>query len=103
MVNKLPKRPINKHFFKDSDIDYELLQKELIESHLIAFNYYELMLKTALECGFTENVLVANLGMITHSKQIIALSGVNYFADINAVATRLKREGYSIGDGSTTA
>ncbi|MBD2731810.1 hypothetical protein H6G96_37445 [Nostoc sp. FACHB-892] len=100
LIDKLPKIPIDKQFFKDSNIDYELLQKHLIESHLIAFNYYELMLRTALECGSRENVLAANLGMITHSKQIVALSGVNYFADVNAAAAKLEREGYLISDES---
>ncbi|MBG1258406.1 hypothetical protein [Nostoc commune] len=98
LVSNIPKRPINKQFFKDSNINYELLQKELIESHFMAFHYYELMLKTALECGSRENLLAANLGMITHSKQIIALSGINYFADVNAAAAKLEREGYLISD-----
>ena len=100
LVNKLPKKPINKQFFKDSDINYELLQKHLIESHLIAFSYYELMLKTALECGSRENLLAANLGMVSHSKLILALSGINYFADVNAAAAKLEREGYLITDAN---
>jgi hypothetical protein len=103
LVNKLPLKPLNKQFFKDGIIDYELLQKDLIESHLVAFNYYELMLKTALECGSREHLLAANLGMITHSKQIVALSGITYFADINAAAAKLEREGYFIGDESTNS
>ena len=56
------------------------------------------MLKTALECGSRENLLAANSGLITHSKQIVALSGINYFADINSAAAKLESEKYLITD-----
>jgi hypothetical protein len=98
MVSKASIKALEKPFFKDTGIDYELLQKDLIESHLVAFNYYETLLKIALQCGSKEHLLMANTGMITHSKEIAKLSGITYFADINAAAGRLEREGYIISE-----
>lgn len=86
------------HFFQDGEIDYELLQKDLIKTHLEAFKYYELLLKQSLEVGCTKTVEAANKGMILHSQEIAKLSGMTYYAEINAAAARLEREGYTISN-----
>lgn len=95
--------PDTSQFFKDGKIDYEFLQKDLIKSHLQAFAYYKLLLETSLEFGCTKNIEAANRGMICHSREVSRLSGLGSYADINAAAARLEKEGYLIsGDDSAS-
>lgn len=90
------KTPDTSEFFKDGKIDYEFLQKDLIKSHLKAFKYYKILLETSLEVGYIKNIEFANKGMIAHSQEIARLSGMPCYADVNAAAARLEKEGYSI-------
>lgn len=98
LIDKLPENSTIEEFFKDGELDYRLLQKDLIESHLQAFKYYQLLLQRALETGCTENINTANRGLISHSREINRLSGLEYFSNINAAAAKLEAEGYSIID-----
>jgi hypothetical protein len=68
--------------------------------HLEAFTYYKVLLEKSLEFGCTKNIEVANKGMIAHSKEIARLCGMGCYADINAAAARLEKEGYSISGES---
>jgi len=96
LITDLPDELITEKLCNDTEINHDLLQKYLIKSHLKAFNYHYLMLDSAIKTGCLNALEVANKGLILHSKQISNLSGMDYFANINAASARLEREGYCI-------
>jgi hypothetical protein len=96
LITDLPDESITEKLCGDAEINYDLLQRYLIKSHLKAFTYHSLMLESAVKTGCLNALEVANKGLSLHSKQISSLSGMGYFADVNAAASRLEREGYSV-------
>lgn len=77
-----------------NEIDFDALQKEMIQYHLEMFCCFKNMHDAALGAGLLEVVEQASRGMVRHSAELRMLTGMNSYADINAAIEKALREGY---------